>query len=289
MNDVTVLGLGAMGSALARTFLEHGLATTVWNRTAAKADDLVARGARRAGTVADAVAAAPLVVVCLTDHDATEQILEACGDAMAGRTLVDLTTGTPEQARETAQWAGKHGAGHLDGVVQAGPGQIGTPDATLFYSGAPQAFAAHRAALELLGTTHHVGDDAGQAALYDLALLGLWYDTTLAYLHALALVGGAGDVEPFAPFAARQIDHVVQAAPEVAREIRDRAYPRGPASLTEHAPVLEHLVRLRTASNLDTAQLEHVLSLVNRPIAAGHGAEGFTSLIEELAPIIFAA
>ncbi|MEO3801665.1 NAD(P)-binding domain-containing protein [Nonomuraea sp. B1E8] len=287
MNDlsVTVLGLGAMGAALARTFLEHGHPTTVWNRSPAKAAPLVAGGARHAGTVADAMAASDLVVLCLTGHDAVMEVLAAGGEAAAGRTLADFSTGTPDEARESAAWAREHGAVHLDAVVQAGPEDIGTLAATLIYSGPARAFAACRPALEPLGTAHHVGEDPGQAGLYDLALLGLWYDTTLAYLNALALANGTGGVEPetFAPFAAKQMGYVVAAAQETAREVRDRSYPRGPASLTEHAPVLEHLVRLRAAAKLGTSQFEHLLALVNRRIADGRGDEGFTGIVEELA------
>lgn len=54
---VTVIGLGLMGSALAGAFLANGNPTTVWNRSAEKADSLAAQGARRAATVADAVMA----------------------------------------------------------------------------------------------------------------------------------------------------------------------------------------------------------------------------------------
>jgi len=65
-NDVmtsgaSMIGLGAMGSALVAAFLNRGLAVTVWNRSAEKADALVAKGALRAATVADAVAANKLI------------------------------------------------------------------------------------------------------------------------------------------------------------------------------------------------------------------------------------
>ncbi|MBP2400985.1 NAD(P)-binding domain-containing protein [Streptomyces syringium] len=51
-----------MGLALAATLLEQGHPTTVWNRTPEKADGLVVQGARRAATIADAVAASPVTV-----------------------------------------------------------------------------------------------------------------------------------------------------------------------------------------------------------------------------------
>ncbi|WP_440081483.1 NAD(P)-binding domain-containing protein [Streptosporangium sp. LJ11] len=99
---VTVLGLGPMGRALAGAFLANGHPTTVWNRTAARAEDLVARGAIRADTVAD---------------------------ALKGRTLVNLTADTPERARLMAAWAAELGVDYLDGAIMTPTPTIGGPAA----------------------------------------------------------------------------------------------------------------------------------------------------------------
>ncbi|MBA9007573.1 NAD(P)-dependent oxidoreductase [Thermomonospora cellulosilytica] len=285
MNEtpVTVLGLGAMGTALARVLLDHGHPVTVWNRSPGKGDDLVERGARRAATAAQAVTASPLTVVCVTDYPAVRKVLGAVGDAVAGRTLVNLTTGTPAQARDTAAWAGEHGARYLDGVVQASPELVGTPDAVFLHSGPRQAFETHRTVLDHLGTVHHLGDDPGLACLYDLALLGLWYEAETAYLNALATVRASGaDVEAFAAFAGGQIGHVAQAAPDTARQVKERRYPVGPAPLTVHLPVVGRLRDLRAATGMDTEPVDRLHAMIERRIARGHGAEGFTGLIEEL-------
>lgn len=86
---VSVVGLGLMGTALARAFLKAGHPTTVWNRTAAKADALVAEGARLAPTIGDALGT--VTILCLTDYSAVRALL---GDAaLAGTTLVNLTSG----------------------------------------------------------------------------------------------------------------------------------------------------------------------------------------------------
>src|SRR5688500_16222363 len=115
MSAVTVLGLGSMGTALAGAFAGAGHRTTVWNRTSAKAAPLVARGATHAAGVADAVAASPLVVACLTTYTATREALEPAAGALAGRTLVTLNSGSPASARDMAAWAAGHGARFLDG------------------------------------------------------------------------------------------------------------------------------------------------------------------------------
>jgi 3-hydroxyisobutyrate dehydrogenase-like beta-hydroxyacid dehydrogenase len=103
--SVTVIGLGNLGQVLAGTFLEQGYRTTVWNRSPGKADGLVARGAVRAATAAEAIAASDLVIVCVLEYETVRDLLTPTADVLAGRVLVNLTSGTPQPARELAAWA----------------------------------------------------------------------------------------------------------------------------------------------------------------------------------------
>jgi 3-hydroxyisobutyrate dehydrogenase-like beta-hydroxyacid dehydrogenase len=91
---VTVLGLGAMGTALARVYLAAGHPTTVWNRTPGRAAELDQMNVFRAETVAAAVDASPLVIVCLLDYSSVHAALDANADALAGKVLINLTNGT---------------------------------------------------------------------------------------------------------------------------------------------------------------------------------------------------
>lgn len=106
-----MLGLGDMGRALAGAFLDAGRRTVVWNRTSARADAPVARGADRAADAGEAVRAARLVVVCLLDPAAVREVLEPLAEELRGRTVVDLTNGSPAQAAEPA---GHHLSGRRD-------------------------------------------------------------------------------------------------------------------------------------------------------------------------------
>jgi 3-hydroxyisobutyrate dehydrogenase-like beta-hydroxyacid dehydrogenase len=81
MNDVSVIGLGMMGATIARLLLAKGYRVTVWNRTVAKTRALVQEGAVEASSPALAVAASPIVVVCVHDHNATQEILRSDGVA----------------------------------------------------------------------------------------------------------------------------------------------------------------------------------------------------------------
>ncbi|MFD0854661.1 NAD(P)-dependent oxidoreductase, partial [Actinomadura adrarensis] len=111
---VTVVGLGLMGQALAATFLKAGHPTTVWNRTPSKAEKLVADGARLAPTLNDALKPGSLTIVCVTDYEAVHELLGTA--RLDGTTLINLTSGSSSQARETAQWAERRGARYLDGA-----------------------------------------------------------------------------------------------------------------------------------------------------------------------------
>ncbi|MGO1227457.1 NAD(P)-binding domain-containing protein [Brachybacterium sp. AOP42-C2-15] len=98
--SLTLLDLGAMGHALATTALDTGHPLTVWNRTPSRAGALTRRGAVEAATVEEALTTTDLTVVCLYDHASVHHVLDTAAAALTGRTLINLTTTTPEEARE---------------------------------------------------------------------------------------------------------------------------------------------------------------------------------------------
>lgn len=160
-SPVSLLGLGAMGTALARAWLAAGHPLTVWNRTPGRAGALAAEGAEVAESAGEAVAASDLVVVCLLDDESVAEALE--GLDLAGKCLVNLTTTTPAQARARARWAQERGARYLDGGIMAVPPTVGVPEAGgyVFCSGSREAFEALREALAVPLGTRYVGEDAG--------------------------------------------------------------------------------------------------------------------------------
>ncbi|MEU9715327.1 NAD(P)-binding domain-containing protein [Streptomyces sp. NPDC047976] len=192
---LTLLGLGDMGTALARTWLAAGHPLTVWNRTAAKADALAAEGAAVAAGPAEAVAANTLVVLCLLDDASVGDALD--GVDLTGKDLVNLTTGTPAEGRARAAWAEARGARFLDSGIMATPAMIGVPGsgAYVFHSGSRALFDTHRATLEVPAGARFVGEDPGHAALHDIALLSAMYGLFAGVSHAYALIEGE-DVAP---------------------------------------------------------------------------------------------
>ncbi len=279
---VTVLGLGAMGRALAEQLVDAGRTTTVWNRSAGKAADLAARGAEVADTVDDAIAAGPLVVACLLDHDAVHEVLDPVAASLAGRTLVNLTTTTPAQAREIGSWATAHGADHLDGGIMAVPEMIGGPGAALLYSGTPGAFARHQAVLDLWGTSTDLGPDHGMASLYDLALLSGMYTMFAGFFHGAAMVGSEGvTATEFAAWSAPFLAAMTGAFAEYASIVDGGDYSVAGQQSLEFSD-LGDIVRASADQGVSTEVIEPVQALIRRQIAAGNGAQGFARIYEEL-------
>ncbi|MFE6776606.1 NAD(P)-dependent oxidoreductase [Streptomyces sp. NPDC057702] len=280
--SVTVIGLGLMGQALAGAFLKAGHRTTVWNRTASKADHLVADGAHLAPTVADAVAASPLTVLCVSDYRAVHDLLGADGVDLAGRTLVNLTSGDSAQARESAEWAAQHGARYLDGAIMSLPPGIGTEEAEILHSGPEEDFAAHRDALAALGTVTHLGTDHGLASLYDVAGLTMMWSVLNAWLQGTALLRTAGvDAATYAPFARKIAAGVADWLPGYAEQIDNDAYPAELSALETDVRAMAHLVEESEAVGVNAELPKLIKAMADRSIAAGHGKEQYPVLIEE--------
>ena len=124
---IAFIGLGNMGSGMAGCILRSGRNLTVWNRTAAKADALVAAGAKLAASPAAAVADADLVVTSLMDDASVLDMVNGAGGLLAamkpGAIHLCVTTISPGCADQLARLHAEHGTRYVSGPV------IGRPDA----------------------------------------------------------------------------------------------------------------------------------------------------------------
>lgn len=195
MQQVTVIGLGQIGGTLAKLLLDSGYGVTVWNRTAAKADALVARGARLAPTPMAAVQSSDTVVVCVLDYAASNSVLADpdIAGALAGRLVIQLTTGSVREARDNEAWVKANGGECLDGAIQAAPSQMGRPDTPILLSGRESVYRRHEPLLRVFGgALSYLGDDAGAAAAMDMATLSYIYGAAIGFLHGALIAESEG-------------------------------------------------------------------------------------------------
>jgi 3-hydroxyisobutyrate dehydrogenase-like beta-hydroxyacid dehydrogenase len=280
---VAVLGLGAMGSALACAFLKAGHPTVVWNRTPTRTEPLVDDGATAASTVNEAVAPAHLVVLCLLDARAVLDVLAQTSE-MDGRTVADLTSVTPTEADEIHQAISARGGVPVTGAVMATPPMIGTADALILYSGDRDAFDHHRSTLSALsGQADWVGADPGAAALLDLAMLDLFYGAVTAYVHAAALAATGGrSAEEFLPYAQSMLDLAAATAAELTGDLDRGEFPGDENNLAMMLRGIEHVVEAAEATGLDSSVPAVTRQLMHAAVDSGHGADGYGRIVENL-------
>ncbi|MFT4134735.1 NAD(P)-dependent oxidoreductase [Labrys sp. (in: a-proteobacteria)] len=282
---IAVLGTGRMGSALARALLGAGHEVTVWNRTPAKTGPLAALGAVVAPSVAEAVAAGAVVIVNVSDYDATAALLREASVARAldGKLVVELTSGTPQGAREAGGWAAAQGAAYLDGAIMATPDFIGTEAGTILFAGSGQAFEANKPVfLALGGNVQHVGEDAGLANALDSALLGLMWGALFGTLNAIAVCQAEGVAlgmlgrlwQTLVPVIDGQVADLIKRN-ETGRLASDE---QSFASIATHHHAFEHLLVVMQARKIDLGVVLGQDSLFRRALAAGRGEDDFAAL-----------
>lgn len=274
-----------MGQAITRTLLAAGHRVTAWNRTAARADDVVVAGAVRAATPAEAVTASELVLLSLTDYAAMYDILGGVTGALAGRTVVNLSSDTPDRTRDAATWAHEQGAVFLTGGVMVPAPMVGTPAAQVYYSGPTEVFERHRTTLERLGTPQHLGADVGLAQLMYQAHLSVFLSTLSALMHATAMLGSAGlKAERALPALLAQADAVGsilragEDAPGAALDAGE--HPGELSTVTMMGATADHIVDTSSALGLDSALPLAVQAHYRRAIDDGYGADNWTRIID---------
>ena len=285
MSDVSVIGLGAMGTAIANAFMNAGHETTVWNRTAGKTDPLRASGALCAEKPGDAIAASPVTVVCIEDYAATWALFEeyGLGEPLRGRTLVQFSTGTPKEARDTEAGAKLHDTAYLDGAVLAYPREIGH-DAIIVISGDEGAYAGAQGVLAALSADiRYLGPAVGAAAALDLALLTYTLTAHIGLVHAALICESeqvgvdrlAGVVVDSQPSDAEEIRHLGEA-------LKKNRFSDPGASLGIYSTALDRILAHAQDTGIDARIPEFADRLYKQGIESGYEDEEVVALIKLL-------
>ncbi len=168
MQPVSVIGLGAMGSELARVLLGKGYPLTVWNRSAEKAARLQKAGAKLAASPAAAIAASKVTITCIRSHTDTRRLLEEDPSVLAGKTLIELSTGDAAEAKSMLEWIRAKDADGLIGMISVFPKDIGKADSAILAVGDLETWHKCEAVLKALaGKSALVGKDpVALAAIY---------------------------------------------------------------------------------------------------------------------------
>ena len=283
MTDVSLIGLGPMGIALARA-LQSGHTLTVWNRTAERAEPILNQGTVLAPSALAAVQASPVVLVCVADYAASRSILATPGvaDALRGKVLVQLSTGTPQDARD--DWAALSGVAYLDGALLATPSQIGRPDTPLFISGEERALAKCRPVLEAVaGNILYMGEPIGNAAAWDLATLSCMFGAMSGFFHGVRICESEGlKVNEFSQMIGAISPVLGEMISAEGEAIHAGRYGEPESSMATCAGSGRLFVKQAREAKLDASFPDFLMGLFDRALGAGLANERLAAMIKVL-------
>jgi 3-hydroxyisobutyrate dehydrogenase-like beta-hydroxyacid dehydrogenase len=283
---VTVIGLGGMGSALARALMLRGCEVVVWNRTPARAAPLVASGARLAGSVAEAVAASPLVVICVLDHAASRSLLASHGvqEKLSGKTIVDLTSAVPEEMAAQQAYVGTHGGHFVAGGILAFPAGIGRMDTVMLYAGDGPAFDEHRSTLAFLGgSLEYLGPDP-RAASHAFCTLSMFVEATVGLFLEVSAVARRYGIPMDRFFRLTQIarDTLHGQIRDCADRVLSQQFGGEEASIDLHLHFVQELTATFAKTGIPVKMTEAFMAQLALASARGYGSKDLAAIAAAL-------
>ena len=167
---IAYLGMGIMGRGMAANLVDAGYDVTVWNRTPERADEVVAKGAKRAETPAEAVKGADIVMYCLADDSAVLDLVfgdwDLLGALESGQIVVDMSTVHPDTTLLEAEAFAERGVRFLDAPVFGSKGEAASGNLWIVVGGPRELYEEVLPVLEPLSeTTHYMGENGKGAAM----------------------------------------------------------------------------------------------------------------------------
>lgn len=287
---VTVLGLGAMGSAIAAQLLAQGARVTVWNRSPGKCIPLRERGANVAATPASAIQASPIVISCLLSTAVlVDVITQQAATAIRDRTFVDTATASPSDVARLGHTLRTRGASHLDVKLMFYPGQVGSDDSLLYVSGPANLVQRHAVVLQAIaGKPTIVGGEITAASIVYNAVWTYYYCALFGFLEALAFVRSADlDTAPFVDRALMSTPDLIEHIRESARRVDSGALNGDQAAVGVYVEGFETMTRAFREHGIRSRMLESLYELSRLADAYGYGdadiASVTTAILEEQA------
>jgi len=197
MRRVGFLGLGTMGSPMARNLLSGGFEVMVWNRTPEKVTELIARGAIAGGSPREVAASCDVTFAMLADPQASMEVCFCPEGVIAGigdrRGYVDMSTVDPQTAQRIAKAIGEAGGRFLEAPVSGSkkPAEEGT--LIIMAAGDRALFQEVTPAFDKMGKlTLYLGEEVGRGAQMKLSVNAIMGGMMAAFCEGLALAERVG-------------------------------------------------------------------------------------------------
>ena len=282
----SVIGVGPMGAALARTLSERGSRVTVWNRTRATADAVASVGIGVAATPAAAFEASEMTIVCVRNHRVALELLSDALPSVAsssGRVVVETSSSTPTEAREFHAEAVRHGADALDANILCYPEHIGTPDGLFACAGPRRTWERAEPNLRALGDCRYAGEDPGAARIVAKTAASIYFASHSAFAEAYAAAIALGADPETVLFASLAMNRLAADGIKMtAGEFNSRRFEDVQARMVTRVQDAHAGYETIRSAGLPGVMIGAALELMGRAVKAGRGDEDMAALVEVL-------
>ena len=285
MSDISVIGLGAMGSAIAKAELGAGHTVTVWNRSRDKISPLVDIGASGSETISEAILASDVILICIDCYATSDQLLDddKVIPCLPGKTFIQFSQGTPTEARSSEAWLSKNGASYLDGTIFCFPSMLGDPESIILIGCDKSCFESVQKFLDPLGgDVRFLGGSIGAAAAVSLGVLSVSVALYMGVAHGAQICKTEG----------AEVSHLASVlyhgpkCKEMAEIIHANSYELGSlydgASLNVYNDIVKCILSHANETGSNSELPTFLSKIYQRGVDAGIGDEDRAALVKVL-------
>jgi 3-hydroxyisobutyrate dehydrogenase-like beta-hydroxyacid dehydrogenase len=224
--------------------------------------------------------------MCVSDYVAGNKILHQheTAAALRDRVLVQLSTGTPKQAREQDAWITRQGGQCISGGILAWPGQIGGETTTILVSAPGNLFEQYKPVLgALAGNLTYMGEEAGSSAALFMAVLAYLAGNWIGFCHGALVCESEGlraadfglVMQAIAPILGNESKHMGEV-------IQNNRFSDPESTVRTTGLDLHMLVQQATEAGINTELPRFSADLFQRAIDAGFGEEEHAAVFKIL-------
>ncbi|MGK9283522.1 NAD(P)-dependent oxidoreductase [Sinorhizobium meliloti] len=278
-----VLGCGLMGSALIRILHAKGQAVVGWNRSPTSLKPLQEDGIPATTDLSSALAGSDIVVVVLSSYDVVRSVLATAGlTELSGKIIVNLSSGSAQDARDMREWAHDRNAEYVDGSIWVLPNMIGAPDTVLSCAGPVGLWERVQGVIKLLGgASFHAGEAIENGNVLEACFPGAFYMTAQhCFVEALVRAKRLGigldvitrAVTPSMKLLQTSLDDLLD-------KVKENDIAAHEASLDVWSHAAEGYGKISTTAGLQSPFLDVLRGQLRSAIDAGLGQRGAAAIV----------
>lgn len=281
-----IVGCGLMGSALVKTLHAKGQAVVAWNRSPAALDPLREQGIAATTNLSSALAGSDTAIVALSSYDVVRSVLGAASlSELSGKIIVNLSSGSAQDARDLREWATDRNAEYLDGSIWVLPNMIGAPDTVISCAGPVNLWERIEGAIRLLGgAAFHAGEAIENGNVLEACFPGAFYMTAQhCFLESLVRAKRLGiDLDVIAQSIAPSMKLLRTSLDDLIEKVGMGDVAPHEASLDVWCHAAEGYSRINGETGLASPFLDALLLQLRSALSSGLGPRGAAAMVGHL-------